>query len=74
MLENQIKQMKKTDVGRSICFSSLCMYPDLEYPENFRVSKLKKYNGAGCPWTHLHLYGIVMSRYTKNEKLIIKPL
>lgn len=66
--------MKKIDTGRSVCFPNLCMYPGLEYPVNFMVPKFKQYNGAGCLWTHLHSYKIVMSQYDRNEKLLIKLL
>lgn len=72
VLENQIKQMKRVDVRRSVSFSDLCMFSDLEYPHNFRMPKFEKYKGVGCPWTHLHLCGIAMSQYANNEKLLIQ--
>lgn len=73
VLENHIKQMNKTDAGRSVCFSDLFIFSDLEYPQKFRVPKLEKCNCAGCPWTYLHLYRIVTSQYAKNEKLLTRP-
>lgn len=48
-LENQIGQMKKTDIEKSVCFSNLCMFLDIEYyPHNFWVSKFKKYKRVDC--------------------------
>lgn len=33
--ENLIKHMKKIDTVKSVCFSNLHMYSDLEYPPKF---------------------------------------
>lgn len=72
VLENQIKQMKKVHARRSISFSDLCMFAGLEYPHDFRMPRFEKYKGVGCPWTHLHSYGIAMSQYAKNKKFLIQ--
>lgn len=48
-LESQIGQMKKTDIEKSLCFSDLCIYSSLEYPQKFQVPKYEKYNGVVCP-------------------------
>lgn len=72
LLKNQIQQMKKADARRSVSFSDLCMFSDFECPHEFRMPKFEKYKGVGCPWTHLHSYGIAMSQYANNEKLLIQ--
>lgn len=48
LLESQIEQMKKPDVRRSVSFSDLCMFSDLEYFHNFQMPKFDKYKGVGC--------------------------
>lgn len=48
-LENQIRLMKKTDIEESVCFSDMCMYSSLEYPQKFRMPKFEEYNGVSCP-------------------------
>lgn len=49
VLENKIKQMKETNIGKIVWFSGLCLYLDLEYPPKVQVSKFEKYSRAGCP-------------------------
>lgn len=69
-LENQIRRVKGVAIGKSVRFSNLCLHPDLEYPPNLRVPKLEKY---GCPWTHLHLYGLQCLSTPKLTSFSSKP-
>lgn len=47
VVENQIKQMKEVDIWKSVYFSYISLYAYLQYPPNFQVPKLEKYDGAG---------------------------
>lgn len=67
-LENQIKRIKKTDAGKSVCIADLNLYLDIEYLQSFRCLN---YTGGSCPWTHFHLYGIAMFQNVHNVKLFI---
>lgn len=69
-LENQIKHLKGSHTD-GVLFSDICLYLDLKYPPMFRIPKFEKYDGNGCPRTHLQLYGIGLSQYVRNEKLLI---
>lgn len=69
-LEIQIKHLKGSHI-ESVRFLDICLYPDLKYPPMFRMSKFEKYDGSGCPITHLQLYEMAMSQYAKNKILLI---
>lgn len=45
-LENQTKQMKETDTGKSVCFSDMFFYPDFEYSPKFQVPKFENFKGV----------------------------
>lgn len=48
------------------------LFPDMKLPHKFKTPDLDKYDGTGCPFTHLKVYCGEMCLYGDNERLLIQ--
>lgn len=59
-LEKQLKQIKGVDSWGSVDFNDLCLHLGLKFPPRFKCPDFEKYDGKGCPYAHLRIYGVAM--------------
>ena len=55
VLEKALRQVQGMDL-HSYQFSDLCYFPEAVLPPKFRIPDFEKYNGRGCPITHMKAY------------------
>lgn len=56
----------------SVNFTDPCIYPNLKLPPKFKMSDFQKYDGKSCPMAHLRLYGVAMTQYSEDEKVLVQ--
>ncbi|XP_060170447.1 uncharacterized protein LOC132601368 [Lycium barbarum] len=50
------RSMRTTLTGTGLSYDDLCMHPNLDLPEGFKVPGFKLFNGTGNPKAHLRAY------------------
>lgn len=70
--EEKLRTLRGIDSYGSTGFSDLCFFPDLKLPPKFQTPDFDKYDGSGCPFTHLKVYCGEMCLYGDNEPLLIQ--
>lgn len=70
--EEKLRTLQGIDSYGSTSFSDLCFFPDLKLPPKFQTPDFDKYDGSGCPFTHLKVYCGEMCLYGDNEPLLIQ--
>lgn len=71
-LEEKIRGLQRIDAYGNVDFSSLCFFPDMKPPTKYKTSEFSKYNGTGCPLTHLRVYCGEMCQYGDDERFLIQ--
>ncbi|XP_059288286.1 uncharacterized protein LOC132041602 [Lycium ferocissimum] len=69
LLERSTKSTRK---ATGLRYDDLCMHPDLDLQEGFKIPKFKMFNGTGNPKPHLNSYCEQLVGVKKNEPLIIR--
>lgn len=64
-LEEKIRGLQGIDAYGSVNLSDLCFFSDLKLPSKYKTPDFNKYNGSGCPFTHLQAYGGEMCEHIK---------
>ncbi|KAJ1685696.1 hypothetical protein LUZ63_017086 [Rhynchospora breviuscula] len=67
-------ELSKIKIGgtKNISFQDLCLFPDVSLPDNFKLPEFEKYNGEGCPVSHLRAYCGDMVPLRSNDPLLIR--
>lgn len=60
-LEKQSRKMKEVDSLGSVHFNDLCIHTGLNFLLKFKCPDFKKYDGKGCPYVQLRLYGVAIA-------------
>lgn len=63
-----MRTIQGIDAYGSTSFSDLCFFPNLKLPYKFKTPEFDKYNGKGCPFTHLRIYCGEMCQYGDDER------
>lgn len=71
-IERQLKQIKGTDSLGSVHFNNLCIHPRLKFLAKFKCSNFEKYDRKSYLYAHLKVYGVAMSEYGNNDKLLVQ--
>ena len=71
LIEERLKAVEGFDVYGLVDACKMSLVPNLVLPPKFKVSTFDKYDGTKCPSTHLYMYCRKMTRYTRNDKLLI---
>ena len=66
-LEEKVRGLQGIDAYGNTSFANLCFFPNLEPPPKYKTPDFVKYNGTGCPMTHLRIYCGKMSLWGQNE-------
>ena len=53
-----------------IDYQSFSLFPDVRLPPMFKMLTLDKFNGTGCPKSHLKMYMRVMQLLGATEELL----
>ncbi|XP_060195026.1 uncharacterized protein LOC132624234 [Lycium barbarum] len=69
LLEKSKKIARK---ATGLRYNDLCMHPDLNLPEGFKIPKFEIFNGIGNPKAHLRSYYDQLVGVKKNEPLIMQ--
>ncbi|XP_055814638.1 uncharacterized protein LOC129884346 [Solanum dulcamara] len=75
MKEEIIKAMKKfhyTPDAVGLNYEDLCIHPDLDLPEGFKIPKFDTFSGIGNPLAHLRAYCDQLVGVGKNEALLMR--
>lgn len=71
-LEEKIRGLQGIDAYGNVDFSSLCFFPDMKPLPKYKTPEFSKYNGTGCPLTHLRVYCGEMCQYGDDERFLIQ--
>nr|XP_004240309.1 uncharacterized protein LOC101266943 [Solanum lycopersicum] len=55
-----------------LSYKNLCIHPNLDLPEGFKVPKFVTFNGTGNPLAHLRVYCDQLVGVGKNEALLMR--
>ncbi|XP_059292351.1 uncharacterized protein LOC132045786 [Lycium ferocissimum] len=69
LLEKSNRSARKATGPR---YDDLCMHPNLDLPEAFKILKFEMFNGAGNPKAHLRSYCDQLVGVKKNKPLIMR--
>ncbi|XP_055814108.1 uncharacterized protein LOC129883473 [Solanum dulcamara] len=75
MKEEIIKAMKEFHYTPDVVglnYEDLCIHPDLDLPEGFKVPKFDTFGGTGNPLAHLRAYCDQLVGVGKNEALLMR--
>lgn len=71
-LEETFKSIQGLGSFGGVGYSDLCVFPNAQYPEKFKVPEFEKYNGTNDPYTHLEIYIGELGAHAENEGLRIQ--
>ena len=69
-LEKALRQVQGGD-RRSYQFWDLCYFQEAILPLNFYVPEFEKYNGKGCPISHIQAYCGDLAQLQADDRLLI---
>ncbi|MBE2321199.1 hypothetical protein DVA67_035075 [Solirubrobacter sp. CPCC 204708] len=67
-LEKALRGIRKSD--DLVDMSSLSLFPKARLPSHFRMPELEKFDGMGCPKTHLKMYVRAMQPRGADDELL----
>ena len=70
-LERALRLIQGGD-RQSYQFRDLCYFPEAVLPPNFHIPEFDKYNGKGCPISHLWAYCGNLVQLQADERLLIR--
>ena len=70
ILEKALCLVQGTD-HQSYHFQDLYYFPEVVLPPKFRILDFDKYNGRGCPITHLKVYYGDLAQLQADKRLLI---
>ncbi|XP_060182998.1 uncharacterized protein LOC132612947 [Lycium barbarum] len=66
------RSMNTTLTGTGMSYDDLCMHPNLDLPEGFKVPCFELFNGTGNPKAHLRAYCDQLVGVRDNQALIMR--
>ena len=69
-LERALRQVQGSE-RQSFEYRDLCYFPEVVLPLNFYVSDFNKYNGKGCPISHLWAYYADLTQLQGDDRFLI---
>lgn len=66
-----MKQFRHTPDVAGLNYEDLCINPDLNLPEGFKILKFDTFDGDGNPLAHLRSYCDQLVGVGKNEALLM---
>ena len=69
-MEEMIKRARKME--DLMDYQSLSLFPDMRLPPKFKMPTLDRFDGTGCPNSHLKMYMGAMQPLGATEELLVK--
>ncbi|XP_049397433.1 uncharacterized protein LOC125861619 [Solanum stenotomum] len=71
-ISEAVKSVQSSRKITGLEYEDLCIHPDLEIPEGYKIPKFETFNGIGNPMTHLRAYCDKLVGIGKNDALIMR--
>ncbi|XP_049385670.1 uncharacterized protein LOC125849743 [Solanum stenotomum] len=71
-ISEAVKSVQSLKKITGLEYEDLCMHPDLEIPEGYKIRKFETFNGIGNPMAHLRAYCDKLVGIGKNDALIMR--
>ena len=71
ILEQSLRNMQGIGSQMSVAYKDLCLFPDVQLPDGFKMPKFDLYDGYGDPMAHLRGYCSKMGGASRKYKLLM---
>ena len=71
-IRKAMKELHYISEVDGLSYKDLCIHPNLDLPEGFKVPKFVTFNGTGNPLAHLKVYCDQLVGIGKNEALLMR--
>ncbi|XP_010312908.2 uncharacterized protein [Solanum lycopersicum] len=71
-IRKAMKELHYISEVDGLSYKDLCIHPNLDLPEGFKVPKFVTFNGTGNPLAHLRVYCDQLVGVGKNESLLMR--
>uniref|UniRef100_A0A5B7AZE5 Retrotransposon gag domain-containing protein n=1 Tax=Davidia involucrata TaxID=16924 RepID=A0A5B7AZE5_DAVIN len=71
-MEKSLREIRGIDLYGGTNYNDLCLFPKVQLPPKFKVPDFTKYDGTGCPYTHLRMFCGELGGVGNNKKLCIQ--
>ncbi|XP_069154673.1 uncharacterized protein [Solanum lycopersicum] len=71
-IRKAMKELHYISEVDGLSYKDLCIHPNLDLPEGFKVPKLVTFNGTGNPLAHLKVYCDQVVGVGKNEEILMR--
>ncbi|XP_070002547.1 uncharacterized protein [Nicotiana sylvestris] len=71
ILEQSLRNMQGIGIQMSLSYKDLCLFPDVQLPNGFKMPKFDLYDGHGDPVAHLRGYCSKMRGVGGKDKLLM---
>ena len=66
-IKRAIKELQRVPDVAGLSYAELCIHPDLNLPEGFKIPNFDTFGGVGNPMAHLRAYRDQLVGVGKNE-------
>ncbi|XP_049385795.1 uncharacterized protein LOC125849877 [Solanum stenotomum] len=71
-LANRVQHVEESKRLGGLSYEDLCMHPDVELPEGYKLPKFEMFNGIGDPKAHLPMYCDKLVGVGRDERILMK--
>ncbi|XP_010314424.2 uncharacterized protein [Solanum lycopersicum] len=71
-LTNRVQHVEGNKKLGGLSYEDLCMHPDVELPEGYKLPKFETFNGIGDPKAHLRMYCDKLVGVGRDEMILMK--
>ncbi|KAK4723775.1 hypothetical protein R3W88_026554 [Solanum pinnatisectum] len=71
-LANRVQNVEGSKRLGGLNYEDLCMHPDVELPEGYKLPKFELFNGMGDPKAHLRMYCDKLVGIGRDERILMK--
>ncbi|KAK4721558.1 hypothetical protein R3W88_011791 [Solanum pinnatisectum] len=71
-LANRVKNVEGSKRLGGLNYEDLCMHPDVDLPEGYKLPKFEMFNGMGDPKAHLRMYCDKLVGIGRDERILMK--
>ncbi|XP_069145964.1 uncharacterized protein [Solanum lycopersicum] len=71
-LTNRVQHVEGNKKLGGLGYEDLCMHPDVELPEEYKLPKFETFNGIGDPNAHLRMYCDKLVGVGRDERILMK--
>ena len=71
-LTNRVQHVEGNKRLGGLSYEDLCIHPDVEMLEGYKLPKFKMFNGIGDPKAHLRMYSDKLVGVGRDERILMK--